>query len=100
MINFYAEQISNSFSDCSAAAWNNCGRELGSAISSLGVVIGNLIYSGTKLSKIQTYYNKVWSSNGIDPRDRKQYVMFLVTKEKKYNGCYILRCNCEGYKKI
>ena len=100
MINFYAEQISNSFSDCSAAAWKNCGRELGSAISSLGVVIGNLIYSGTKLSKIQTYYNKVWSSNGIDPRDRKQYVMFLVTKEKKYNGCYILRCNCEGYKKI
>ena len=100
MIKFYAEQISNSFSDCSAAAWKNCGRELGSAIMSLGVVIGNLIYSGTRLSKIQTYYNKVWSSNGIDPRDRKQYVMFLVTKEKKYNGCYILRCNCEGYKKI
>ena len=100
MINFYAEQISNSFSDCSAAAWKNCGRELGSAIMSLGVVISNLIYSGTRLSKIQTYYNKVWSSNGIDPRDRKQYVMFLVTEEKKYNGCYILRCNCEGYKKI
>ena len=99
-ISYYSQQIGDALASCSANGWHNCSRELGAAFFSLGVVIANLIHAGTKLSTITQYYNKVWGRSGIDKKNTLSYCLFRVSKEKPYNGWYVLTIRATRYKKL
>ena len=60
MGNFYWNTFCDAFSECTASGWRNCGGSTGVAIVSLGTVIGNLIYSKTKIGQMSSNYYKVW----------------------------------------
>ena len=48
-------------------------------------------------AKIKKYYKKVWGRNGKDPKNKKNYILVRVTKERGLNGRYLIY---RSYRKV
>lgn len=88
--------MGNSLINVSASS----GKSIGSAMASAAVIIISLSSASKKAATINKYYQKVWGSKGIDPKNKYGYFLICVTKDKKLNGWYIIRSNGRGYKKL
>ena len=95
-INHYFNVMGNSLINVSASS----GKSIGSAMASAAVIIISLSSASKKAATINKYYQKVWGSKGIDPKNKYGYFLICVTKDKKLNGWYIIRSNGRGYKKL